>query len=88
MEGVMWQEGPAELGIAQGTVVVSVVARHKYGHLVFSDFQAKLFQTLYHVLGARRAWARLVEYPECVNQVEVWLDTELNLDLLNFTLKV
>ena len=88
MEWVLRQECPAELGIAQRTVVVFIVARHKNGHLVFSDFEAKLFQTLNHVLSARWAWARLVEYSECVNQVKVWLDTKLNLDFLDSALKV
>jgi len=52
MEGVLREEGLAELGVAQLAVAVLIKPRHKERHLVVRHSQAQILQSVDQVLNA------------------------------------
>ena len=47
MERVLWQEGLAELGVAQLSIVILVKASHEKRDLVVGDFETKVFEPVH-----------------------------------------
>jgi len=67
--------------------VVLIESRHEESHLVTSDIEADVFQTMDQVLDASCTSASIIEDAEGIDEIKVCLERELNLNFFAVVLK-
>jgi hypothetical protein len=83
VEGVARQEGVAELRVAKFVVTILVKPLDEQGELFISHNEAQVDQTCSKIFQTGLACSILVKDSECIDQVEISLETQLNFRTLN-----